>query len=66
MSKADIQARALIVMDTYLVPNYNFRINEPIELQVLLKELPRIPQTLIHEREQNLRQLPQNYRIYED
>ena len=48
MSKADIQARALIVMDAYLAPNYNFRINQPTELEVLLEELRRIPQALIH------------------
>ena len=38
-------------MVTYLAPNHNFSINKPTEPQVLLKELQRIRQTVIHEGE---------------
>ncbi|MDJ0903663.1 MAG: pyruvate kinase [Xenococcus sp. MO_188.B8] len=36
-------------MKTYLAPNQNFSLNQPTEPQVLLKELQRIRQTIIHE-----------------
>ncbi|MGK7899688.1 MAG: pyruvate kinase [Xenococcus sp. (in: cyanobacteria)] len=36
-------------MKTYLAPNHNFSINKPTEPQVLLQELQRIRQTIIHQ-----------------
>ena len=38
-------------MQTYLAPNHNFSLNQPTEPQVLLNELQRIRQTVIHEGE---------------
>ena len=38
-------------METYLAPNRSFNINKPTEPQVLLNELQRIRQTIIHEGE---------------
>ncbi len=43
-------------METYLAPNQNFSINKPTEPQVLLKELQRIRQTIIHEGDKTFRQ----------
>ena len=36
-------------MGTYLAPNHKFSINKPTEPKVLLHELQRIRQTIIHE-----------------
>ena len=43
-------------METYLAPNQNFSINEPTEPQVLLNELQRIRQTIIHEGDKTFNQ----------
>ena len=41
---------------TYLAPNHNFSINKPTEPKVLLHELQRIRQTIIHEGRKIFRQ----------
>ena len=43
-------------MGTYLAPNHNFSINKPTEPKVLLHELQRIRQTIIHEGRKIFRQ----------
>lgn len=43
-------------METYLVPNQSFSINQPTEPQILLNELQRIRQRVIHEGEKIFRQ----------
>ncbi|MDJ0680161.1 MAG: pyruvate kinase [Xenococcaceae cyanobacterium MO_167.B52] len=43
-------------MATYIAPNHSFSINKPTEPQVLLRELQRIRQMVIHEGEETFRQ----------
>ena len=42
-------------MKTYLAPNQNFSLNKPTEPQVLLQELQRIRQSVIHEGDRTFR-----------
>lgn len=43
-------------METELAPKYNFSLNEPTKPQILLKELQRVRQTVLHEGKKQFRQ----------